>query len=383
MQKTLGRIFVALNLQFVFLFSPDMVLAQQSYDQVKSPQISIAEWVGAHPSTMEGKTLVLEFWATWCGGCIEAMPHLNALAERYGSDSVLFVSINAHDSRAKIEKFLERNPLKTWVAIDDNQQTMKNFQVQAMPQTFLIDKNGLLRWRGVPGLLTESFLQSFLAEDKVTLPNTGNPLLYSSTISIARDRTVSSISILDGDKYGVVAKNRTIRDMIYHLTSFLGKETYEFRITGNVPLEPALDVEVQADSSLSEAFVYTNLLEQITQMFGVSVYIVKESVEIWHIDVVDEVLLNRSKSISEGTIGFTVEESGNSRYIRQFELLHLPYFIQNFSGKTVTGALPQQGRYDIELLFDFDQMRETLEQKYGLRLEKQVKEVEVEVFEFK
>lgn len=383
MQRSPGRIFIALHLQFIFLFSPDIGLAQQSYYQVKSPQISISEWVGAQPPTISGKTLVLEFWATWCGGCIEAMPHINAMAERFGSDNILFISINAYDKRGKIEKFLERNPLKTLVAIDLDRKTTENFQVQAMPQTFLIDKNGWLRWRGVPGLLTESFLQSFLAEDKVILPSIGNPLLYSCNISIARDRTVSSISVAEGDKYGIIAQNRTIRDMIYQLTAFLGKEEYEFRITGKVPLEPALDVEVRADSSLSEEFVYADLLERIVRMFGGTATRVKENVEIWYMTVVDEALLNQAQSRSEETERFTVEESGTGIHIRQIELFHLPSLVQNFSGKTVKGALSQQGHYDIILPLDFGQMRESLEKKYGLRLEKQVKEVEVEVFEFK
>lgn len=380
MPRSSRCILITLSWQLVFIFSPDRVLAQQSFYQVKSPNISIAEWVSAQPPTMNGKTLVLEFWATWCGGCIEAMPHLNKMAERFGNDSILFISINAYDERERIERFLERNPLK---AIDKDRETAENFQVQAMPQTFLIDKNGWLRWRGVPGLLTESFLQSFLDEDTVMLPKTRNPLLYSCNISIARERAVSSISVIEGDKYGIVAKNRTIRDMIYQLTAFLGKEEYEFRITGNVPLEPALDVEVTADSSLSEAFVYADLLERIIRMFGGTASRVTENVEIWHITVVNEAQLNQAQSISEETGQFTLEERDNSIYIRQIELFQLPYVIQNFSRKPVKGALSQRGRYDISFPLDFDQMREALEKNYGLRLEKLLQEVDIDVFEFK
>lgn len=327
--------------------------------------------------------MVLEFWATWCGGCIEAIPHLNALAQRYGSDSVLFISINPYDKRAKIEKFIEQKPLKTWIALDQDRKTMENFQVQAMPQTFLIDKNGWLRWRGVPGLLTDSFLQSFLTEDKVLLPKNSDPLLYNCNIAVARNRTISSISAVEGKKYGIVAQNRTIRDMIYQLSAFLGKEEYEYRVTGNVPLEPALDVEIMADSSLSETFIYADLLHRLVRMFGGSVTMVKENVEIWHIVIADEALLKQAQSATEETGKFTVEETSNEVHFRQIEIYHLPYLLQNMSDKTVKSTWFKPERYDIRLpRSDFGRICETLEKKYGLRLEKRVEEVEVEIFEF-
>ena len=379
-----GRIYITLSLSCILLFSTVPGFTQQVYDQVKAPRIAVSEWIGAQPPELRGKTLVLEFWATWCGGCIEAMPHLNDLTGRYGSDSVLFISINAYDKKDKINKFLERKPLKTWVAIDQEQETMKNFQVQSMPQTFLIDKNGWLRWRGTPGLLTDSFLQSFLEADKIMLPQTGDPLLYACNIAIARDRTTSSVSAVEGDKYGIIAKNRSIRDLILLLTSFLGKEEYQQRLTGNVPLEPALDLEIMADSSLSEAFVYTDLLQRLVRMFGGNMTMLKENTEIWYLTLVDEALLKQAQSVEHEAESFEPEENKTDIYFHQVEIFRLPYLLGDMGGKIVKSDLNMPGRYNIKLPFaDFSRICETLEKKYGLRLVKRIEDLEVSVIDFK
>lgn len=381
---SLDRICITLGFKCILLFSYSTSFAQHIYDHMKAPPIAVSEWIGVQPPDLEGKTLVLEFWATWCGGCIEAIPHLNDLAERYGSDSVLFISINAYDKKDKIEKFLERQPLKTSIAMDRDRETTKNFQVQSMPQTFLIDKNGWLRWRGVPGLLTKPFMELFFEEDKVMPPQAGNPLLYTCNIAVARDRTTSSVSVAEGDKYGIVAKNRSIRDLILLLTSFLGKEEYECRLKGNVPLEPALDLEVMADSSLSETFVYTDLLQRLVRMFRGNMTTVKENMDIWYLTLVDEALLKQAQSVENEAGSLEPEENKTDIYFHQVEIFRLPYLLGDIGGKIVKIDWDMPGRYNIRLpLSDFNRICETLEHKYGLRLEKKIEELEVNVIEFK
>jgi thiol-disulfide isomerase/thioredoxin len=76
-------------------FLPGLNIAQQVFDQVKAPEVVIKEWITSgeawqKPHSLESKVVVLEFWASWCRPCIEAIPHLNEMASKYGSDSLLF-----------------------------------------------------------------------------------------------------------------------------------------------------------------------------------------------------------------------------------------------------------------------------------------------------
>ena len=80
----------------------------------KAPSLNIEHWIsdggGAYPHVTEfvpGKIYVVEFWATWCGPCLRAMPHLAELQETYG-DKIQFISVT-DESLPEISQFLKQN----------------------------------------------------------------------------------------------------------------------------------------------------------------------------------------------------------------------------------------------------------------------------------
>ena len=66
---------------------------------------------------LKGNVVVLEFWATWCGPCIAAIPHLNALTEEFKGKPVRFISVTDEDE-TKVRKFLEKRTMSSWIGLD-------------------------------------------------------------------------------------------------------------------------------------------------------------------------------------------------------------------------------------------------------------------------
>jgi peroxiredoxin len=90
-----------------------------------------------------GKNLVLlDFWATWCGPCVEAMPDVDAVADKYADRGLVFYSVNVGESAAAIKAFLTESKLDVPVAMDPDGRISGLYQVDGIPQTVLIGKDG-------------------------------------------------------------------------------------------------------------------------------------------------------------------------------------------------------------------------------------------------
>jgi thiol-disulfide isomerase/thioredoxin len=92
-------------------------------------------------SERRGKILVLDFWATWCGPCIQAMPQLMAAVQEFPHD-VELVAINQGESAQVITAFLEVREWTPSVALDTRGDVGRQFRVQGIPQTVIIGRDG-------------------------------------------------------------------------------------------------------------------------------------------------------------------------------------------------------------------------------------------------
>ena len=127
-----------------------------------APEIEFTQCLnGRPPGDFSGKTVVLEFWATWCGPCRAMIPHMNNLVEKFSGDSIVFFAMSDEEPGV-VEAFMKSNPMKSLVVIDDKRRTKTSYGLQWIPFAFLIDRAGILRWHDYPGELTEAALDRYL-----------------------------------------------------------------------------------------------------------------------------------------------------------------------------------------------------------------------------
>src|SRR5437879_6535769 len=99
---------------------------------LQAPEGTKATW-----AALKGKVVVLEFWATWCGPCVAAIPHLNELADKFKNQPVQFIAIT-DESEKIISTFLTRKPIHAWVGLDTDKSMFRDYSVTGIPHTIVV-----------------------------------------------------------------------------------------------------------------------------------------------------------------------------------------------------------------------------------------------------
>jgi thiol-disulfide isomerase/thioredoxin len=94
-----------------------------------------------------GKVVLLDFWASWCSPCLQSFPWMNELQQKHGDEGLVVLAVNLDQDRKLAETFLGKTPAKFRVEYDAAGDVARQFQVQAMPTSFLIDRQGKIRVR--------------------------------------------------------------------------------------------------------------------------------------------------------------------------------------------------------------------------------------------
>lgn len=97
-------------------------------------------------ASLRGKVVYVDFWASWCGPCRQSFPWMATINDEYKDKGLVIVAINLDKSRDLAESFLERYNAPFTVAFDPSAKTAESYRVQAMPSSFLIDRNGKIVW---------------------------------------------------------------------------------------------------------------------------------------------------------------------------------------------------------------------------------------------
>jgi len=144
-----------------FVQHPEMARARMA------PAFAVTTLDGQHIALddLRGKVVLIDFWATWCGPCREALPHIRDIAKKFEGQPLVILSVSLDTDEKKWREFVVRNHM-SWLNCREggfDGSVTRLFDVHAIPHTFTIDADGVLQDEHVGDSAIEGKLKKQLA----------------------------------------------------------------------------------------------------------------------------------------------------------------------------------------------------------------------------
>jgi thiol-disulfide isomerase/thioredoxin len=109
-----------------------------------APELAVNDLQGEPVAlaSFKGKTVLLDFWATWCPPCRADGPALDKLYKKYGQQELMILGISVSEDRAIVEKFLGEHPHTFPVVLTTENEMPRPYQIGIFPTYIVIDKDG-------------------------------------------------------------------------------------------------------------------------------------------------------------------------------------------------------------------------------------------------
>lgn len=109
--------------------APDFTIKDENGKQVKL-------------SDFRGKLVFLNFWATWCAPCIEEMPEMDTLNQKFKDRKFQMMAVSVDNNWEVVKDFYNKHNLEIPTYLDPGQQIRNSYKVRGYPETFILDRNG-------------------------------------------------------------------------------------------------------------------------------------------------------------------------------------------------------------------------------------------------
>ena len=357
-----------------------------------APQLTLDRILQASPVTeadwqqLQGKAVVLEFWATWCPGCREKIPHLNRLAERFASRPVRFLSITDEDIDI-VTRFLNDQPIVGWVGLDSDGTTFERYGVTGRPLTVLVDAGGIVRAVTRVDPVTDSTVEALLAGKPLDLPawsesrDQGMGQARADTLFEVSIRTAGSVAVTGYSPGAIVSRGgrfegygltlRRLLAMAYGFAeerimapSWCDESRYDLVLASPLRIS---DHPTERRRLIRQVLTETFRVEVIREPRPTKVYVLQKTPE----GMPDLKSSEFSSRLLNGKRGNFKVTGG--------ELRDLARLLKRELDRPVLDETGLEGRYDFGLLWDIRDPISILDfvrDKLGLELRPQVREME-------
>ena len=95
---------------------------------------------------LAGKVVVVNFWASWCEPCVEEMPAMNRLREKFVGEGFEILAVNFQEGEPRIRNFLLKVPVSFPIVRDTDGAVARAWNVRIFPSSFVVDRNGDTRY---------------------------------------------------------------------------------------------------------------------------------------------------------------------------------------------------------------------------------------------
>lgn len=116
-------------------------------------------------SSLKGKVVLVDFWATWCGPCRRANTKLKKIYNKYKSQGLEILSISVDQNMNNWKKVIKNDKLN-WLHVIDNQGYAGAWNINYIPATFIIDQNGVFKATFINVENAEGIIKSLLSNEK-------------------------------------------------------------------------------------------------------------------------------------------------------------------------------------------------------------------------
>ena len=131
------------------------------------PALDLTEWINGEvkPADMKGKVVIVDFYATWCGPCIAAIPHNNEMLKKYKDQGLVIVGVcSSSRGQEKMAAQAKEKGIQYPIARDAKLKSEKAWQVHYYPTYALVDRKGIVRVIGLQPENVEKVVKKLLAE---------------------------------------------------------------------------------------------------------------------------------------------------------------------------------------------------------------------------
>lgn len=214
-----------------------------------APEMSLKKLIGAPAAglnsleELKGKVVVLEFWATWCEPCVDAIPAMNLLAERFRGQPVVFIHIT-DESEADVREFLKTHRINSWVAPEAGAEVFKAFRVYGRPHTVVLNKAGQVASFPRSGALTVEGLMSLLAGQPGPEPSA--PVAASTGAALAEFYLSRSAAHGGTAQYGPASLSASAMPLEYALEWLYGRiDRFDIKPEAGAAMAASYDIRLR------------------------------------------------------------------------------------------------------------------------------------------